>query len=126
MLCPAHGTESFSVKAETGSAILLWFFVHHQPLLVAVSSVRLSCAIQRSSAPHPTSRLSCKDRLHHALVTPPTRMEPGSAARHGCLPTCTPALPHQAGTGDGVSLHMGSAQDRCTLQSGAETCSGMC
>lgn len=52
-------------------------------------------------------------------------MEPGTAACPGCLPTCAPALPHQAGTDDGVSLHMGSAQDRCTSQSGVETCSGM-
>lgn len=52
-------------------------------------------------------------------------MEPGTATCHGCLATCGPALPHQAGTDDGVSLHMGSAQDRCTLQNGAEMCSGV-
>lgn len=55
----------------------------------------------------------------------PMWMEPGRAACHGCLPTCTPALPHQAHVYGGFSLHMGSAQDRCTLHSRAETCSGM-
>lgn len=52
-------------------------------------------------------------------------MELGAAVCHGCLPTCAPALPHQADTDDGVSLHMSSAQDRCTLQSGAEKCFGV-
>lgn len=55
-----------------------------------------------------------------------TRMEPGSAACHGCLPTCAPACHiRHAWMDGGVSLHMGSAQGRCTLHSRAETCSGV-
>lgn len=87
-----------------------------------MTSVRLSY-LKEFCSPS-TSRVSCKDRLHHALVIP-SRMDGARDCSNGCLPTCAPALPHQARTDDGVSLHMGSAQGRCTLQSRAEMCSGV-
>jgi len=76
-----------------------------------VSSVRLSCPPAKAA-----SRLGCKDRLQHTLVFSSCIDEAReSAACHGSLPTCVPALPHQVVTDDEVSLHMGSAQDGRTL-----------
>lgn len=75
--------------------------------------MRFSCAPAKA-----TSRLDCKDRLQHTLVFSAYIDEAReTVACHGSLPTCVPALAHQAGTDDVVSPHMGSAQDRGTLQS---------